>query len=108
MNRYSTDYIIVGNEAYLKSNIPTINGKQSIISSNYLSVKLMKYMNMKLPQFQLFLNDMMQIAPIISRQHNGTSADFGEEMPEEFNKMYEDYKTLQYYNLNDYSVISNE
>lgn len=101
-NRYSTDYVIIGNDAYLKNNTPSINGKQNIISSNYLSVKLMKYMNMELPPFQAFLNDMMQYAPIISRQHNGTSTGFGETPPEEFDTLFSEYKILQYYNLYDY------
>lgn len=101
-NRYSTDYVIIGNDAYLKGNVPSINGKQSIISSNYLSVKLMKYMNMDLSPFHAFLNDMMQYAPIISRQHNGTSTGFGETPPEEFDTLFSEYKILQYYNLYDY------
>jgi len=103
-NRYSTDYIIVGNKAFLKNTKPKIKGRQDLISSNYLSVKLFEYMNMELSPFHSFLYDMMQYAPIISKQHNGTATDFGEELPAEFNEMFKNYKILQYYNIKDYVV----
>ncbi len=103
-NRYSTDYIIVGNKSFLKNTRPQIRGRQELISSNYLSVKLLQYMNMELTPFHSFLYDMMQYAPIISKQHNGTSEGFGEELPDEFNEMFKNYKILQYYNIKDYEI----
>ena len=107
-NRYTTDYVIIGNDAYLKNNRPSIRGQQKLISSNYLSVKLLQYMNMELPPFHSFLYDMMQYAPIISKQHNGTSAGFDEELSEEFNEIFKNYKILQYYNIKDYEVQKGE
>lgn len=103
INRYSTDYLIIGNNAYLENNTPSINGQQELISSNYLSVKLFQYANMQLPQFQAFLYDMMQYAPIISKQHIGTPAPDGKASAE-FDNMFKEYKILQYYNLRDYST----
>lgn len=108
-NRYSTDYLIVGNDAYIKNNTPSINGHQkTLISSNYLSIKLFQYMNMPLTPFHAFSYDMMQYAPILSNKHNGTSAGFDEVLPEEFNKMFEEFKMLQYYNLKEYEAKSDE
>ena len=101
INRYSTDYLIIGNNAYLENNTPSINGQQELISSNYLSVKLFQYANMQFTQFQAFLYDMMQVAPIISKQHIGTSESDGK-APAEFDNMFKEYKILQYYNLRDY------
>ena len=51
---------------------------------------------------------MMQYAPILSNKHNGTSAGFDEVLPEEFNKMFEEFKMLQYYNLKEYEAKSDE
>lgn len=101
INRYSTDYLIIGNNAYLKSNTPPLNGQQDIVSSNYLSVKLLQYANIQLPQFHSFLYDMMQAAPIISKQHIGKPESDGE-VSTEFDSMFNEYKILQYYNLRDY------
>ena len=103
-NQYNTDYVIVGNDAFNKQYKPKIKGKQSIISSNYLSIKLFQYANIPLTAFQSLSLEMMQYAPIISRKHNGTSAGFEEVLPEEFNTLFEEYKAIQYYNLNDYVV----
>lgn len=102
-NRYSTDYLIIGNDAYLKGNTPLINGEQELISSNYLSVKLLQYANVELSQFHSFLNDMMNLAPVISKQHVGTSEQGGK-ITSEFDTMFKEYKILQYYNLRDYST----
>lgn len=103
--RHSTDYLIIGNDAYLKNNTPSTDGYQeTVISSNYLAIKLFQYINMELPPFQAFSYDMMQYAPILSSKHNGTSAGWDEELPKEFDKMYKELKILQYYNLKEYKV----
>ena len=103
-NKYSSDYVMVGNQAFLKEYTPSINGEQSIISANYLSIKLFQYCNLNLTPFQSLSLEMMQYAPIISRQHNGSSAGFDEVLPEEFETLFKEYKNIQYYNLNDYEV----
>ncbi|MEE1043408.1 MAG: LTA synthase family protein [Clostridia bacterium] len=104
INRYSTDYFIIGNDAYTDKNKPSVRGKQKLISANYLSLKLFQYMNMEFPPFHSFLYDMMQYAPILSKQHNGTGEGFEEQLPEEFNEIYKNYKILQYYNLKEYDL----
>ncbi len=103
--RYSTDYVIVGNSAYLKKNIPAIKGHQkTVISSNYLAIKLFQYMNMELPPFFAVSEELMQYAPIISNKHIGTSAGFDEILPEEFQSKFDEFKILQYFNLKEYRV----
>ena len=107
-NQYSTDYVIAGNWAFNKKYRPGLKGQQGIISSNYLSIKLFQYANIPLTPYQSLSLDMMQYAPILSRQHNGTSAGFDEVLPEEFNALFEEYKAIQYYNLNDFKVKTEE
>lgn len=107
-NRQSTDYLIIGNDAYLKNNTPSINGHQeTLITSNYLAIKMLQYMNLPLPQYFAFKNELMQYAPVLSNAHNGSDAGFGEQLPEEFNKMYSELKILQYYNLKEYEPAQN-
>lgn len=101
-NKFTTQYVIVGNKAFLRNNRPSIKGDQGTISVNYLPVKLFQYMNMELDPFLAFSNDMMQYAPILSKQHNGTSAGYDEELPEEFSTILKEFKQLQYYNIKDY------
>lgn len=101
-NRYSTDYMIIGNNAYLEKNIPSISGQQGLISSNYLSLKMLQYMNIELPQFHAFLNDLIQYAPIVSRLYNGHE-EKQDSVPPELVIMLKEYKILQYYNLRDYT-----
>lgn len=103
-NRYTTDYVIIGNKAFLRSTRPQIKGEQELISANYLSVKLFQYMNVPLPQRQSFLNEMMQVSPLLSKKHNGTSGSFENALTEEQNSIISDYKILQYYNIKDYQV----
>lgn len=103
-NRYTTDYLIIGNDAYTDNNKPKVRGRQKLISANYLSLKLFQYMNMVLPPFHSFLYDMMQYAPVLSKQYNGTGEGFEEQLPEEFNEVYKNYKILQYYNLKEYDL----
>ena len=103
-NKYTTDYVIVGNKAFSRNYKPSVIGKQDLISANYLSLKLFQYMNMDLSPFHSFLYDMMQYAPILSKQHNGTTAGYEEVLPEEFSQILKEYKILQYYNIKDYVI----
>ena len=104
-NKFTTQYIVVGNKAYLRNNRPSIKGNQGTISANYLPIKLFQYMNMELDPFLAFSNDMMQYAPIISKQHIGTSAGYDEQLPAEFETIFKEFKQLQYYNIKDYVTI---
>ena len=102
-NRHSTDYLIIGNNAFLETYTPGITGHQdTLISSDYLAVKLFEYMNMPLHPFFAFKQNMMQHTPILSTAHNGTASGFGEKPTEEMENFYKDLKILQYYNLKDY------
>lgn len=101
-NKFSTDYFIIGNDAFMKQYNPSVNGEQELISANYLSVKLFRYMNVNLPQFHSFLNEMMQFAPLITKSHNGKSGTFDETFSEKQQIMLNEYKILQYRNIKDY------
>ena len=102
-NKHSTDYLIIGNKAYMEKYTPVISGKQeTLISSDYLAVKLFEYANMPMHPFFEFKREMMQYAPILSVSHNGTEAGFNEQLPVEFDSYYNELKMLQYYYLKDY------
>ena len=108
-NKYSTDYIIVGNNAFLKKRKPQIDGVQDLVSANYLSVKMFEYMDEKLPKFEAFLKDMMEYVPILSRKHNGTrEAQFDEQLTDTQKDFIQKYKILQYYNIKDYNKGENQ
>lgn len=103
INRHCTDYLIIGNNAYMDEYTPGINGSQdTLISSDYLAVKLFEYMNLPMHPFFAFKEEMMQYAPILSVAHNGTEAGFDEIPNENTEGLYKDLKILQYYNLRDY------
>lgn len=103
INRHSTDYLIIGNDAYLNNYTPAINGNQeTLISSDYLSLKLFDYMNMPKHPFFAFKEEMLSYAPVLSVSHNGSSAGFDEQLPSEFDSLYKELKILQYYYLRDY------
>lgn len=105
INRHTTNYLIIGNNAYMETYTPRIDGHQStLISSDYLAVKLFDYMNLPMHPFFAFKQDMMQYAPILSVAHNGTETGFNETTSEELNKFYKELKMLQYYNLMDYQM----
>ena len=107
-NRYSTDYIIIGNESFLQSRHPQINGKQELISANYLSVKMFLYMSVDLPRETAFLNNMMQFAPILSKKHNGMPGTFEDNLTQEQFNTINDYKIIQYYNIKHYKTGEGE
>lgn len=102
-NRFTTDYIIIGNRAFLRQNKPQVNGEQGLISANYLSVKLFEYMNQELPQRQAFLKDMMDVMPLISKSSNGYPGEFNTELTAQQTELLKNYRILQYYNIRDYS-----
>lgn len=102
-NRHSTDYLIIGNDAYMETHTPAINGHQeALISSDYLALKLFEYIGMPMHPFFKFKQDMRQYVPILSAAHNGTEAGFDETPTEELKSFYKELKILQYFNLRDY------
>ena len=107
-NKCSTDYFIIGNDAFTKTTKPQINGEQELISSNYLSVKLYEYMNIPLPQRQAFLKDLMETMPLLSKKHYGVAGSFEDELTDEQKSLLNDYKILQYYNIKDYKLEKGE
>lgn len=108
-NKYSTNYIIIGNDAFLKERQPKINGVQDLVSANYLSVKMFLYMDEKLPKFHSFLKDMMEYVPVLSKRHNGfPKSQFDEQLTDTQNDYIKKYKILQYYNIKDYNKGENQ
>ncbi len=108
LNMYSTDYLIIGNKAFLRSTKPQLKGEQELISANYLAVKMFKYMDLELPPFFAFCDEMSNFAPLLSRNHNGYPGTLEETLTEEQNEVINKYKLLQYRNIKDYQVERGE
>ncbi len=103
INKHTTDYLIVGNNAFMDNYTPVVNGKQeTLISSNYLAIKLFEYMDMPLHPYFAFKKELMQYAPVLSASFNGYAGDTEVQLPEKFNELYKELKYLQYYNIREY------
>lgn len=101
--KYSTPYIIWGNKA-AKNLISSqggkvLKGKNEDISSNYLGLKLLEYINMDLPPFFNFLKDIENKIPIISKDYYYINNKFEFTLPGELNSYINNYKIWSYYNL---------
>ncbi len=105
--RYSTDYIIVGNDAFKKSIGAKVVGEQNMISANYLSLKLFEYSKIPFTRYHQFLNDMQKELPLLTRMYNGTvNGGFEHQLSDKANELLKEYKILQYYNIKDYHIDS--
>lgn len=105
-NRFLTPYIIWSNDAarkLIKENggkVPV--GDDGDISSNFLPVKLLKYMNVELPRYFAFTEDIMEQSEVIGSDYfvvNGKKLNF---VSDEIYDEYARYRILQYYNLKRY------
>ena len=104
--KYSTPYIICSNTAFKnelkKKNEKLKKGKGNNISSNYLMTELFDYMNVEMPPYATYLNEIKEKLNIISPHYYKFNGEFIEELPDEISKDVETLKILQYYHINDY------
>ena len=97
--KYSTPYIIWGNKSFIKNSEKVLKGKNEDISSNYLAVKLLEYINMDLPPFFNFVNELENKISIISKDYYYINDEFKMSLSDEEKKYLDDYKNWAYYNL---------
>jgi len=101
--KYTTPYIIWGNDAakelIVSQGGTVLTGQSNDISSNYLGLELLKYINMDLPPFFHFLNKLQNEINIITPYYYSLNNTFSLELPKELNDLLDDYKIWEYYNL---------
>lgn len=101
--KYSTPYIIWGNDAFktlvTKQDGTILKGKGKDISSNYLGLELLKYINMDLPPFFTFLNNLKDKVSVITPNYYLVDNKFELELSDELNEELNNYKIWEYYNL---------
>jgi len=103
--KHSVPYMIWGNEAAKKQIVDNggevMSGDYGYISSNFLSVLMMKYINMKMPPFYDYVNsifdDVQVIAPTYFYDGEFNMFYTGEQL-----ERLNGYKYLQYYNMRNY------
>lgn len=101
--KYSTPYIIWSNEAFKnltqEQNRVLLKGKGEDISSNYLSLELLKYISMDLPPFFNFLNNLKNKVNAITPNYYLVDNKFELELSDELNEKLNNYRIWEYYNL---------
>lgn len=101
--KHTTPYIIWGNDkAKELINLQggtIITGQGKDISSNYLGLELLKYINMDLPPFFNFIDALKEKINIITQNYYYIENKFYTQLPEEFEGLINDYKIWEYYNL---------
>jgi len=102
-NRFLTPYIIWSNDAareLIEENggeVPV--GDDGDISSNFLPVKLLNYMNVKLPRYFAFTEDVMNISEVIGSDYFVVNGEKVNAVSDDIYREYIRYRILQYYNL---------
>lgn len=101
-NKHKVPFLIIGNKAYLEQNEPSLKGDYGNISSNFLSLLTMKYMNMKLPPYYDFIDDVLDEMQIITPAYFSKDGNFSQIYSDRQLSLIEQYKYLQYYNMKSY------
>jgi len=102
IRQHSTPYIIWGNKALKETGCISEEKDGGLISANFLPVKLLSYINADLSPYFMFVKEMCEIAPIISSDVKMYEGEFINKVPDSLEQKYNDYRILQYYNLNEY------
>lgn len=107
-NRFLTPYLIWSNDAAKEliaqsgGEVPV--GDQGDISSNYLPVKLMEYMNMELPPYFAFTEKIMDLAEVIGSDYFVCDGKKLYTVPDSIYAEFMKYRIVQYYNLMRYKT----
>lgn len=102
--KYSTPYIIYGNNAFRTKN--TLSGYAGDISANYLASELLDYINISTPFFnftKMLRNQINIIAPNYFYTNNLPTT----ELTQDKMSLLQQYKILEYYNLKETKIQSN-
>lgn len=104
--KHKTPYLIFSNYAFKKDQREkgnrVLKGKQSTISSSYLATELFKYMNVKMPSYFNYINELKKEINIISPHYYMVKNQFTYELSEELTEKIKVLKDLQYYNMMEY------
>ena len=102
IRQHSTPYVIWGNDAFRKTENFSEEKDGGLISSNFLSAKLLSYINADLSPYYMFVKEVSETAPVISNDIKNYNGEYIKEIPDNLKKIFADYRILQYYNLNEY------
>ena len=102
LNKHRVPFLIIGNDAYLKDNEPSVNGNIGNISSNFLSTLMLKYMNMDLPPFYDFVDNVFSELQVITPTYFCSNGQYGQLYNDKQLNLINQYKFLQYYNMKEY------
>lgn len=95
--KYTTPFLIWGNDVFRKNNaVPT--GYAGDISSNFLTNKLLEYINISSPFFE-FTKMLEEKINIIAPNYFEVDNKLVTELNEENQNLLKEYKILEYYNL---------
>lgn len=96
--KYTTPFLIWGNSAFRNEN--TLKGYAGDISSNYLSNKLLEYINVSSPFFE-FTKMLEEKINIIAPNYFEVDSKLVTELNKEQNQLLKQYRILEYYILKD-------
>ena len=106
IRKYKVPYIICANDAakkYMKQQgVKIKNGEQNLISSNYLSAKLIDYMGASKPAFYQFLNDLSETVNVLAPHYYVENGSFTKTLSPDSTSLVNNYSMLQYKNLKEY------
>ncbi len=102
LNTYKIPYFIWSNKAakeLLKERgIPAAVGAAPLISANYLSTELLKYIGINSSQYFNYLSDIKNSLPVITgRVYKTAGGTFTENLTDKESKIISDYRILEYY-----------
>lgn len=98
--KYTTPFLIWGNKAFKNENKKILKGYAGDISSNYLSNKLLEYINISSPFFE-FTKMLENKINIIAPNYYSINNKLVTETNEEISQLLNQYKILEYYLLKD-------
>ncbi len=106
-NKYKTPYVMCANNAakeYMsQQGISLAQGKQELISANFLSSKFMEYMGIDMPRYFQYVNDLSKDISVISQYQFFENDKLTYQLSENGEKRLNEYAILQYQNLQEYA-----
>lgn len=103
-NYYSTPYFIHANNSAKSVLGNEFVGKGPTISPNYLMNEFFKLANWGGPSFMKVANQIKKYIPIVTNGIFYENRKYTNELSEEGQKKWDEYKNIEYYYLNDYSI----
>ncbi len=102
IKQHSTPFVIWGNSAFKKTADHKIPKDGGLISSNFLAARFLEYIDADLSPYFMFLKDLSNSVTVISNDINISNGKYEEKISGSLSDKLNDYRILQYYNLNEY------